>query len=378
MSPENNLWIPPEVGDALSLRREVMTPEELQRTSVREIIIAQPNGPCRGVLATWRDARESLQIINGREPVYIHNPLVHNRAANEEFRRMGLVVVEDRLPNGDWDFDAIPDNSIYWISAHGSKRPKDALRAMAKGCLVQDFACPLVDAEQNAIRAAITRGENVFFFGKEGHPESRGAEDLIPEGRGGRISSLDDLEKMKYDPTKKTNIKNQTTQSTWEIRKYREAAKAMIPLIQIQSRGDGCYATDDRQEAVVNLREKVDAFLVITDGISNNGTNLVIRAGEERADGSRIPSELIYGAKDLDLPGRYSVGSGIETVGISAAASTSPADIEAVIAEFQENGALISYQATDKIEKDPFMLMRANKYGLYVRYGLRLPEYSVS
>jgi hypothetical protein len=104
MSAERRgLWIPPGVGDNLNFRREITRPHEYGETSVRELVIANPSGPCQGVLATWRDGSESLRMNNGREPVYIHEPLVHSPRANEWFERNGMIIVEDRTPNGDWD-----------------------------------------------------------------------------------------------------------------------------------------------------------------------------------------------------------------------------------------------------------------------------------
>jgi 4-hydroxy-3-methylbut-2-en-1-yl diphosphate reductase len=248
--------------------------------------------------------------------------------------------------------------------------------AMAKGCLVQDFACIKVDAGQNVINAQIRKGMNVIFHGKEGHAETRGAVALIPPGRGGLVTSLEDLKKLKYDPSRPTGVHAQTTLSTHRIREVKDATSNTIPLTVIRKRGDGCEATDDRQDAVVKLREEVDAMIVVTDRSSSNGTELFVRAGEEREDGSTIPAFLIPGAEELVFDWRFPPESGIERVGITFSASTDPSDIDLVKEEAGNYGVTVSRQDSSVDEGAPYPTPRNNMHLLPIRWGLQLPYYS--
>lgn len=370
---------------------DIVGVEELvASTSVREFVIAEPHGLCRGAEVGIDVLDQALDMIDGREPIYFHNDLLHNNRLMEYFKSRGVIVIPDRLPNGDWDHNGYPDGALYGVSMHGAK-PADTRRALEKGSVVLDFTCPLVDAEHNKVGHALGQGQEVILFGKrntradggyELHPESRGT--LGVDEEGGRVHFVGDeadLRGMEIDPRKQYVWVNQTTMATDQISGLRDLAKDLIPGIKVAGKGQGCYATDDRQAAVVSLAQETDGFVVVTADHSNNGTNLVKRAQQEldrRAHREDRPSEtrsyLIQGLQDMRLGEWFPVGSGVTRIGISSAASTVETYLEEVLDALQAGGIAVSHQIwTNSREPNPFVLKRANFEGLSARYGIPMP-----
>jgi 4-hydroxy-3-methylbut-2-en-1-yl diphosphate reductase len=348
--------------------RQIHELKETPQTSVSEVVVAEPHGVCRGAESAIDMANLIFTIVDGREPVYTHNPFLHNERMMEEFKRKGLVIIEDRTPHGDWDHTKVPNKALYVIPAHGGT-PSDTRILREKECLTMDLTCPLVDAEHNKVKAEVERGKHVLLFGKKNHPEPRGTIGSVPQGSISFVSSKEDLLNLDINPTQKYVWANQTTQSTREIIDLKKLAKERIPDIRIAGRGQGCYATDERQDATVDLAKVVDAFLVVTSALSNNGTNLVKRAAE-----AGIPSYLIQGVTDLRIEEWFPESSDIHKVGITSAASTPENYLDEVITSFEELGVTISHQSrTNTREPNPFTLKRANIEGLCARYGVPVP-----
>lgn len=334
-------------------------------TSIEQIIIAEPHGECGGVIASVNTTFEILDIVAEREPVFTFNPIVHNRRLNDEFAKLGLVLIEDRTEDGDWDFEAIPEDSIVLLPAHGAK-PSDTQTLLEKGCVVLDLTCSLVDNEHDQVRKAHEAGREVILFAKKGHPEPRGTMGQIPEDSIHLVSSEADLATLEIDPETTYEFASQTTQSGRETQAVKDLARDIIPLLHIDSNRLGCYATDNRQLAIERLigDEGVDAVVVVGDGkISNNTQNL---AGV--ATDMDIPVFIVSGAEEIDWE-EFGPDSGIKKLGITSSASAREYMLDEVLHAFEEKEARISHQRPVAREnKTEFPLPRANVEALKARY----------
>ena len=100
-------------------------------------------------------------------------------------------------------------------------------------------------------------------------------------------------------------------------------------MIQGPHKEDICYATTNRQIAVKEIADKIDALLVVGAPNSSNSKRLVEvgkKAGCEY-------SQLVQRATEID----FRALKGIQTLGITAGASAPEILINEVIDSFREN-----------------------------------------
>ena len=97
--------------------------------------------------------------------------------------------------------------------------------------------------------------------------------------------------------------------------------------IQGQKKDDICYATQNRQDAVKELAQHVDVFLVIGSTNSSNSNRL-----KELADKKGISAYLIDGAEDIQDDWFVSANS----IGVTAGASAPDILVQNVLDSLKE------------------------------------------
>lgn len=354
--------------------------ETLDPISMEQLYVAMPHGPCYGVNAAISVALEALEIVDGREPIYTFNPIVHNDIVNKTLEGMGLITIWDRVQDDEgnwrWDWSKIPPNSLHFFSAHGHTEHDDEM-ASKLGLLTMDATCRLVDGEQRTAVQAVGRGETVIYYGSHVNNPITGETEIHPETLSvisrapGKIIPLFDVsevDSLDLDTSTPLRVMNQTTMQTDIVRVAKSKLEERFDSVDVGGRHQGCYATDNRQDAVVKLAQDVDAMVVVTGTRSNNGKNLVERARRARED-RETPSYGVITADNIDWSW-FSPESGIKIGGISSAASTPESLLEEALIEFARRGVEIKLQ--DPVAKeDPlrkFDLKRANIDALRARY----------
>ncbi|MGD2009402.1 MAG: 4-hydroxy-3-methylbut-2-enyl diphosphate reductase, partial [Cellvibrionales bacterium] len=116
--------------------------------------------------------------------------------------------------------------------------------------------------------------------------------------------------------------------------------RARFPAIQGPRKDDICYATQNRQDAVKVLAEKVDLVLVVGSTNSSNSNRL-----RELAERCGAQAYLIDDATMIDDDWL----AGVSAVGVTAGASAPELLVEAVIDHLREAGV----EAVDNIEGRP-------------------------
>src|SRR5690348_5728333 len=92
-------------------------PSETEKPlTVTEVLVAGNRGPCGGVNMALSAAKQVLEIVDGREPVFTNWDIVNNTPAMQDLEKMALINVR-------YNWSGIPDGSILFKSAHGV-RPK--------------------------------------------------------------------------------------------------------------------------------------------------------------------------------------------------------------------------------------------------------------
>ncbi|MGI9338503.1 MAG: 4-hydroxy-3-methylbut-2-enyl diphosphate reductase [Gammaproteobacteria bacterium] len=249
-------------------------------TAVR---LANPRGFCAGVERAIAIV-ESVLTKRGA-PVYVKHEIVHNRAVVEDFRRRGVVFIEDPA-------DA-PPGAVLIFSAHGVSRAVRDMSA-ARGLEVIDATCPLVTkvhAEVSRLRAA---GYEIIMIGHRGHPEVEGT---LGQADGGvyLVEREADIGALKVADPARLALVTQTTLSVDDTAKLSGLLRAKFPDIRTPRRDDICYATQNRQDAVKKMAAECEVVLVIGSRASSNSNRL-----REVAELCGARAYLIDGAGDVN------------------------------------------------------------------------------
>jgi 4-hydroxy-3-methylbut-2-enyl diphosphate reductase len=271
-----------------------------------EVILSAPRGFCAGVVR----AIEVVEICLDRygPPVYVKHQIVHNPYVVAELERKGAITVET--------VEEIPPGSRVVFSAHGSP-PEDFQQAKERGLRVIDAVCPLVTKVHNEAKKYRSEGKKVLLVGHSGHQEVRGTMGQVD------MTLIDDADPSNlpdWDADTEVAVLTQTTLSVGDTAQSIGAIRGRFPDALI--RNDICYATTNRQSAVLEMAVLVDVVLVIGAVNSSNCNRL-----REVAEAQGVPSYLINGPEEID-PAWL---EGVETVGLTSGASTPEVLVESVV-----------------------------------------------
>ena len=302
---------------------------------VERVLLAEPRGFCAGVemaikALTW-------MVRSFEPPVYCYHEIVHNQVVVRRFEEQGVVFVDD--------VDEVPEGSPIMLSAHGSA-PEVVAAARARGSFVVDAVCPLVTKVHHEVRTRADKGYAIVYIGHEGHEEAVGTMAVAPRAvhRVESVAAVDALP----DLTGPVALLAQTTLSHREWAEVAEAAHVRFPDIWTPGRSDLCFATTNRQSALVELAPRCDAVVVV--GSANSSNTLAL---ERLAIESGCPTVLrINSAEELPRTEDGSVAlSGV--VGVTAGASAPEELVDAVLAALDPRSGVELLRVTDEDEYFP-------------------------
>ena len=271
-----------------------------------KIYIGAPRGFCAGVVRAIDLVEIALERFG--TPVYVKHQIVHNSHVVDSLEAKGAITVED--------VDDIPEGSKVVFSAHGSP-PEDFAKAEARGLDVIDATCPLVTKVHNEAIRYDGEDRRIILVGHRGHQEVKGT-----MGQTG-MHLVDDREEMNlpdWDDDTPVAVLTQTTLSVDDTKRSIDDIQNKFSNAII--RNDLCYATTNRQSAVKEITDKVDAMLVIGAPNSSNCNRL-----REVAEAQGVPAYLLNGLDEL----RPEWLEGAENVGITSGASTPEYLVQQVI-----------------------------------------------
>ena len=285
-----------------------------ERQKIR-VILAQPRGFCAGVDRAIAIAEGALKLYE--PPVYVRHEIVHNRRVVENLKAKGVRFVEE--------IHQIPDNAIAVFSAHGVSK-KVQQDASERGLESLDATCPLVSKVHKEGQRYAAKGYDVILIGHENHPEVEGTLGQIP-GPVHLVSNAQDVEMLEVRDPGKVAYVTQTTLSVDDTRDIIRALKQRFPNIAGPNIKDICYATQNRQAAVRTLAAQVDLMLVVGAHNSSNSNRLC----EVSSDGG-TPSRLVEDPAKIDPL----LLQGVDTIGITAGASTPEELVQELIGKLRE------------------------------------------
>jgi 4-hydroxy-3-methylbut-2-en-1-yl diphosphate reductase len=264
------------------------------------VILARPRGFCAGVVRAIEIVERALALYGA--PVYVRHEIVHNRHVVEALRAQGAVFVDD--------VSEIPEGAVTVFSAHGVSK-KVEREAEARSLDVIDATCPLVRKVHNEGRRYAERGCDVILIGHPGHAEIEGTRGQI-SGRLHVVSSVEEVARLEVVDAERVAFITQTTLSLFDTQDIIAALRRRFPTIAGPDTRDICYATQNRQKAVLALAARVQMLLVIGSNNSSNSEHL-----RKIGEAAGVTSRLIEGPSDLDPDWL----DDIDTVGVTAGAS---------------------------------------------------------
>lgn len=296
---------------------------------VDRVLVAEPRGFCAGVEMAIKALTWLVRAFD--EPVYCYHEIVHNRLVVERFEAQGVVFVDD--------IDDVPDGAPLMLSAHGSA-PEVVRRARQVGGYTVDAVCPLVTKVHHEVKTRTGKGYQIVYVGHAGHEEAEGTIAVAPDSVH-RVEHPDDVDALP-DLGDNVAILAQTTLSHRDWAGVVDAASQRWPDLWSPGRSDLCFATTNRQGALLNLVDRCDAVVVIGSTNSSNTRALVELATEAGCD--RVV--WINRAEELpdDLAG---------TIGVTAGASAPEEVVTAVIEALAPVDGVETVRHTDEDEYFP-------------------------
>ncbi len=295
-----------------------------------EILLAQPRGFCAGVDRAIEIVERALQQFGA--PIYVRHEIVHNAYVVNDLRNKGAIFIED--------LDDVPAGNTLVFSAHGvSKAVRD--EAESRGLKVYDATCPLVTKVHVEVAKMRKQGAEIIMIGHAGHPEVEGTMGQAEEGMH-LVETVDDVATLNVGNPDLLAYVSQTTLSVDDTAEIIAALKARFPNIVEPKKGDICYATTNRQEAVKFMAPQVEVVIVVGSPNSSNSNRL-----REVAEKKGTPAYMVDNAAGID-PAWI---AGKKRIGVTAGASAPEVLVQAVIERLKALGAA-SVRALEGVEEN--------------------------
>ncbi|MBC7454408.1 MAG: 4-hydroxy-3-methylbut-2-enyl diphosphate reductase [Massilia sp.] len=294
-----------------------------------EILLAQPRGFCAGVDRAIEIVERALRQFGA--PIYVRHEIVHNAYVVADLRNKGAIFIEA--------LDDVPPGNTLVFSAHGVSQAVRA-EAAARGLTIFDATCPLVTKVHVEVAKMRRQGCEVVMIGHDGHPEVEGTMGQAEAGMY-LVETVADVATLQVTNPERLAYVSQTTLSVDDTAAIIAALKHKYPDIIEPKKGDICYATTNRQEAVKFMAPQVELVIVVGSPNSSNSNRL-----REVAEKMGTPAYMIDNASQIEphwLTGKLRIG-------VTAGASAPEVLVQAVIDRLKALGAR-SVRALEGVEE---------------------------
>jgi 4-hydroxy-3-methylbut-2-enyl diphosphate reductase len=290
----------------------------LESNMEQEILLAQPRGFCAGVDRAIEIVERALAQFGA--PIYVRHEIVHNAYVVNDLRNKGAVFIEE--------LSDVPTGNTVVFSAHGVSRAVQQ-EAQQRGLKIFDATCPLVTKVHVEVAKMRREGREIIMIGHHGHPEVEGTMGQADEGMH-LVETVADVAALQVKNPDMLAYVSQTTLSVDDTVDIIAALKARFPNIAEPKKGDICYATTNRQEAVKFMAPQVDVVIVVGSPNSSNSNRL-----REVAEKKGAQAYMVDNAAQIDpawLNGKLRIG-------VTAGASAPEVLVDAVIDQLKAYGA---------------------------------------
>jgi 4-hydroxy-3-methylbut-2-enyl diphosphate reductase len=275
-----------------------------------KVILAKPRGFCAGVVRAIEIVERALEKYG--PPVYVRHEIVHNKWVVDSLKARGARFVED--------LSEVPPDAITIFSAHGVSK-KVETDAAARGLRVMNATCPLVSKVHAQGRHYVRTGRTVVLIGHAGHPEVEGTLGQI-SGPVVLVQTEADVEALDLPEDTPIAYVTQTTLSVDDTRGVIAALFRRFSDVVGPGTQDICYATQNRQTALLELTKLADLIFVVGAKNSSNSNRL-----RELGVEAGVPTHLIANGGEIKPEWLRDV----EVVGVTAGASAPEVMVRDVI-----------------------------------------------
>ena len=323
---------------------------------VKRVLLAEPRGFCAGVEMAIKALTWMVKAFD--EPVYCYHEIVHNKLIVERFEKLGVIFVDD--------IEDVPKGSPLMLSAHGSA-PEVVQKADDVSSYMVDAVCPLVTKVHHEVKIRSKKDFQIVYVGHAGHEEAEGTIAVSPESIH-RVENAHDVDSLP-DLGNKVALLAQTTLSHRDWEGVVSAAEKRWPDLWSPGRSDLCFATTNRQAALLDLVEDCDSVVVIGSRNSSNTRALVKLAEEAGCE------KVIWINKAQELPKDL---RGI--VGVTAGASAPDEVVAEVIKTVNPSDGVHNVRHTQEDEYFPPPRNIRNLLGAidnFAKLGFAAPSQSI-
>ena len=282
-----------------------------------QVLLANEYGFCFGVERAVEMVEEA---INDGQTVRALGPLIHNEQEMQRLAHEGVTTISEPVQIGRGETAV--------IRAHGVT-PEVQRELEEKASKVVDATCPFVTRVQKLAARAAAQDRHVVIVGSPDHPEMIGVKGYAPD----HAFVIKDETEVDTLPQLRNPLV--VAQTTIKVKTFFDTAEAVRSKTDdaVQVVNTICSATRDRQEAARALSGMVDAFYIIGGRHSSNSVKLLAVCKEQCEKSFLIETGDEINPDDL---------AGVETVGVTAGASTPNWLIEKIVHHLEDIGRDLS------------------------------------
>jgi 4-hydroxy-3-methylbut-2-en-1-yl diphosphate reductase len=340
-----------------------------------QILLAKEFGFCYGVDRAVDYAYETRQKFPDRT-IYITSEIIHNPFVNRKLQAMGVRF----LSGGDaenYNYEDIQPDDIVILPAFGASVAELELLAKVK-CVLVDTTCGSVMNVWKRVERNARDGYTSIIHGKYSHEETIATSSRALQFDGGCYLIVRDEEETQlvcdyirnggdkqvflqtfqnavssnFNPDNdlvRVGLANQTTMLSSESLKIAEMIKlAMIDRYSPENIKDHyrsfdtiCSATQERQDAIIELGNQSPDIILVVGGYNSSNTNHLCEIGSQFAttfhisESDRIISKdeikhKPFGQKEETITHNWLPGSDVK-IGVTSGASTPDKVVEDTI-----------------------------------------------
>ena len=271
-----------------------------------KILVAKDAGYCFGVRDAVNLAKKSGDDF---QEVYMLGDIVHNETVVDDLNKRGSKVVES--------LNDIPEDKPVLFRAHGTD-PETWKKAQKKKLNIIDATCPLVTEIHEEIKELESENRRTIIIGDHNHDEVVGIAAQVKDPI--IISCVDEAKEL--GKMKRAGVVSQSTQMIENVQEILNVLSEKVYDLRFVN--TICFPTRRNHDQIKKLSNICDLMIVIGSFTSANSKRLTQLSLERNKNSFQVTCADDINASWFD---------GVESVGISAGASTPDNLIEDVIAK---------------------------------------------
>lgn len=285
-----------------------------------KIVLARHFGFCYGVENAIEIAYKTIEENPGKK-IYLLSEMIHNQGVNADLQANGVDFILDSFGNQIIDWDEVTSKDIVIIPAFGTTlETEEILRKRNIDTMQYNTTCPFVEKVWKKSTSLGNDEYTVIIHGKAKHEETKATFSHAKENSPSVI--IRDIEETKilaqiilgeisknefykifdgkyskdFDVEKdleKVGVVNQTTMLASETEEIANCIKETMSKKYGEEQIDGhfadtrdtlCYATNDNQQATIELLKEEADLAIVVGGYNSSNTSHIVELLEEKFD----------------------------------------------------------------------------------------------